>query len=113
MTALHAESKVAELSRTIWFNIKENKIDYVNTCISKLNADERSELTVIYTSKINNLVAYIYKYGNETSAVNAGKNELMRLIRIALDVSFTTAPVLKDLGIINNHGLLICTCVYP
>ena len=108
---LPIESIVTQLSRTLWFNIAENKIDYVNTCISHLSEDERCELTVIYTRKINNLVADIYNYGNEERAVISGKNELMRLIRITLDVSYATAPVLKDLGIINNQELLIYASV--
>ena len=103
---LPIESIVEQLSRTLWFNIEENQIDYVNTCISKLSELEHDKLTVIYTRKINNLVADIYKYGNEVKAVIAGKNELMRLIRITLNVSYTTAPVLKELGIIDNQELL-------
>jgi hypothetical protein len=108
---LQAESIVKALSRTIWFNIDENQIDYVNTCISTLSADEHCELTRVYTRKINNLVANIYSYGSESRAVNSGKNELMRLIRINLDVSYTTAPALDTLGIINNQELLIFASV--
>ena len=104
---LPTDSLVKQLTRTIWFNIDENQIDYVNTRISNLMADERRELNTMYTRKINNLVADIYSYGGNARAVISGKTELMRLMRIALEVSYANAPVLTTLGIINSHELLL------
>ena len=101
-------SLIENINRTLWFSIKLEDIKYVNDSLQELNDEDKIDIKIVYSRKINNVMASIIEYANtrnggRTVVVHA-KGELSRLMKLDIDIDYSV-PVLYERGIIDNDGI--------
>ena len=101
-------SLIENINRTLWFSIKLEDIKYVNDSLQELNDEDKIDIKIVYSRKINNIMASIIEYANtrnggRTVVVHA-KRELSRLMKLDIDIDYSV-PVLYERGIIDNDGI--------